>query len=342
MISLLTKNETLDFNKKIYFTEIYFIKAIAIIAVVILHTIPSAQLFSIFAPFHIWHAVPVFIMVAGINSTLSISKRGAFVFTKEYAPNRLKKYAQRLLIPFSIVYLLEIMVLIVTGKATIGKVIYIYFSGGLGPGSYFIPIFIQHLMFFPVIMWVKHRFNAHNKYLILAAFLAASLLLEWMCILFNLPEWLYRLLYIRYIFASVLGSYIISHRFSKKVAFLSVSLSIIYITLTSYFKFDFYGIYPAWGFQHAPAFFYTALLIYCLWRLFPTFKQLNKLLIPIGRASFHIFLFQMVWFWGLARSARNIVTNDIVYLGVNISVCLLAGYFFHKLQSVISSKLKKC
>ena len=319
-------------HNDVYYNELDFIKAIAITAVIILHTVPSDILFTIFAPLHIWHAVPVFIMIAGINSTLSIYRRGDFSLSYEYSVDKFKKYFQRILIPFSIVWLFEIVVLLITKKPTLGKIIFSYFAGGIGPGSYFTPIFIQHLILFPIIIWLKNKFSSHNQFIMLVAFFLVSVFLEWMCIILIIPEWLYRLLYLRYIFAAVIGSYIVSHGFSKKTILLVTPLSVIYIMCVSYLKYDFPIIYSAWGFQHAPAYFYTALLVSFLWWIYPFFSHVEKYFLKIGKASYHIFLFQMVWFKLCTRFLRKFVTNDLLYLALNIFVCLLVGYAFYKIQ----------
>lgn len=320
-------------HNNVYFNELDFIKAIAIIAVIILHTVPSHTLFSFFAPFHIWHAVPVFIMIAGINSTLSIHRRarGRYSFLNEYSGERIKSHFQRIWIPFSIAWLFEILFLLAK-QATPGEVIFSYFAGGIGPGSYFIPIFIQHILLFPIILWVKNKFNLHNQFIMLAAFFLVSVFLEWLCIAFTIPEWLYRLLYVRYLFAAVIGSSIVSHGLSKKAILLTVPLSVTYIVYVSYLKYSCPFIYAAWDFQHAPAYFYTAFLVSCLWRIYPHLRHMDRLFLPIGKASYHIFLCQMIWFWIFAQFVRKVVTNDIIYLALNILVCLSMGYAFYAIQ----------
>ena len=329
-----------DDHKDNYFNEINLIKSFSIIAVIILHTIPSNILFTIFAPFHIWHAVPIFIMIAGMNSTLSAFKQGEFNFLNEYSVYKLKKYFQRILIPFSIVWLVEIYVLILRNEATTGKIILTFFTGGIGPGSYFTPLFIQHLIVFPGILWIKNKFISYDQYVILVCFFLISLFLEFLCVIFNIPEWLYRLLYVRYIFASIIGSYIVSHKFKKSTVMLLASLSFVYIVCVSYLKFDLLFIYPAWDFQHAPAYFYTAFFLFFLWWIYPFFRQFDIILIPFGKATYHIFLFQMLWFWIFTRILRAFISNDLVSIALNIFVCLLFGYVFFKIQLFALSAIR--
>ncbi len=322
-------------DRKVYYGEIDFIKTFAIIAVIILHSSTKTQLYTSFAPFHIWHAVPLFMIVAGISSSLSAYKRDGFCISNEYSPKKLIKYGRRIIIPFTIVWSIEMLALILTGKATLGKVLYTYFTGGLGPGSYFTPLFIQHILIFPVIIWFKDKFNSYNQKIILTAFLVVSIILELMCIKLDVPAWFYRLLYVRYLFAAILGSYMLSHKFSKKLILALMPLSIFYIICASYLKIDFSLIYPAWFFQHTPAYFYTASLIYFLLWLYPFSKQVGNLCLKIGKASYHIFLFQMLWFWLLAGIVKKNVGNNIFYLILNILICIFFGYFFYKIEIII-------
>jgi len=322
-----------------YFDEIDFIKAIAIISVILLHTIPSDKLLLILAPFHIWHAVPVFIMIAGINSTLSINRRGEFNFYSEYSFNRITKYIQRLLLSYSIIWSFEIVVLIIQNNASFPKLISSYIMGGFGPGSYFTPLFVQHLILFPLIIFIKNslqnKFKINDR-LILFLFFSFSIFLEYFCIYLDVSSDLYRLLYVRYLFSAILGHYLVCNILDKKILVFGSLFSFFYILVVSYFKVRFSVIYPAWGFQHAPAFFYTILIIYFLWLFYSRLQKMGPSFLPIGKASYHIFLCQMMWFWKPAHVVLNLLKNTIdnkgciaiLYLGINLVVCLLTGLFF--------------
>jgi hypothetical protein len=346
--SKILNNLNFSDNKNIHYDEIEFIKSIAIIAVIILHTVPSNIMLFFWFPFHIWHAVPVFMVIAGLNCTLSASKSNDFKFFNEYSIHKIKKYFQRILLPFTIIWIIEIFLLKFDEKVTMSKIIVSYFSGGIGPGSYFTPLFIQHLILFPIILWIKNKFYSHNHYLILVYFFLFSIFLEWLCIVISVPIWLYRILYIRYIFAAVMGSYIVSHGFKASIILLFASLSFVYIGCVSYFNFKVPFIYPSWIFQHAPAYFYTTFLVLFLWWIFPFLKRYKFILIPLGRASYHIFLIQMVWFWKLDHYIREIIGNNIiyniVYLMVSLLICLSFGNLFFKIHfsilGAISSKFE--
>jgi peptidoglycan/LPS O-acetylase OafA/YrhL len=329
---MVTLSGMFDSATKGRFDEIDFIKGLAVISVILLHTIPPYILLKIFAPFHIWHAVPVFMVIAGINSALSSLKEEEFVLLKEYSPKKIKKSFIRILMPFTVVWLVEILALVITGKATYAKVITSYFLGGMGPGSYFTPIYVQHLIFFPVILLIVIKCDKINPYLTLALFCVLALMVEFACVVLNVPESLYRLLYVRYFFATVLGAYLVRHNFKFNQIAVMALLSVIYIGITSYVEYSPGIIYPAWGFQHAPAYFFTIFVVILLWKVFPYITYIGTLLTKIGKASYHIFLIQMVYFWAFSQFVRNIFQNNCIFLFVNLFACLAIGYLFFCLQ----------
>ena len=316
-----------------YLREVDFIKAIAIIAVLCLHSLPVPVLLSILAPFHIWQAVPLFIMMAGFTANLTAGRRSDRSLANFYSKTWFKRLGRRFLIPFIAIWLLEIVILGLSGKAVLGRVAGSLWRGGFGPGSYFIPLFFQHLLIFPLLLRFQERF-VNRPVQLLVGFLLLALGLDWGCRIMGIPEGLYRLLYVRYIFAAVLGGFIAGHRLGGKIVLPAVGLGALYIGLVSYRSLDLFFIYPAWSFQHAPAYFYTAGHFLFLWRSSSCCRFLDRLLLPLGRASFHIFLFQMVWFWKVSRHIEAVVGGPGIALLVNLLVCLGVGWLFYRLQWV--------
>lgn len=319
--------------------QIDFIKALSIVAVIMLHSISSDNLFTILAPFHIWHAVPIFMVIAGITGTLSATKHHRiFKLSDQYSIGAFWEYSKRILIPFTFIWLVEILILASFNGITLRQILISYFSGGIGPGSYFTPIFIQHLLCFPFILWLFDSFSDHRNIIIFLIF-ALSIIAEWSCINGNVSDSLYRLLYVRYIFAVAIGVFVAKYGLQSSFFFLSL-FSIAYIAMVSYFKMNIKFINSSWGFQHAPAYFYTALIIIFLWNLYPYFKRLGISLSYIGRSSYHIFLFQMFYFWILSTRLLGIVHNKFVWLILNIFICISIGCLYFKIGQLIVSSVR--
>lgn len=330
-------------SKKSYFEQIDFIKALAITSVIVLHTISPERLLDIFTPFHMWQAVPAFMMLAGMTSTLSIRSLAARP-DRAPAANRWKKkllgYVRRLIVPFTAIWLVQAVLLLVLQKDDLNTILTAYFLGGLGPGSYFTPLFIQHLLIFPLILALKNRLTPYPHYGVIFGFFAACLFLEWLCLSLNISDSLYRLLYVRYIFAAILGSYLVTHPFSRPVVLGGALASAVYIAHNGYFSGKNYLIDHVWGIQHAPDYFYTLLIVISLWNLYPWLaNSRTQNILDIGKASYHIFLVQMVYFYGFSVPLRDLLHNYGVYLICNLIICLLGGYGFYKLNLTLEQKL---
>lgn len=91
-----------------YFPQIDFLKALAIISVIILHSLPRTILILTFSQFHIWQAVPILIILMGITSGISFTRmysRYERIKYKAYFTNRIK----RIVIPFLIIFIISLI-----------------------------------------------------------------------------------------------------------------------------------------------------------------------------------------------------------------------------------------
>lgn len=97
-----------------------YLKCAAIILILITHSISDATRQLILGPFWIAMAVPVFMIISGFNFTASCERRKILSirawFTKENIIPKLK----RILVPYTIVYILEILIIAISGKTKAG------------------------------------------------------------------------------------------------------------------------------------------------------------------------------------------------------------------------------
>lgn len=63
----------MDENK--HYLQIDLIKAVAIVSVIILHSVPSSITASTISFFTMEQAVPVFLLIMGLNGTMSFKRR---------------------------------------------------------------------------------------------------------------------------------------------------------------------------------------------------------------------------------------------------------------------------
>lgn len=130
---------------KQHFQQIDVVKGLAIVAVLLLHSLSRASLLHSYAVYHIWQAVPLFMVVMGLNLGLSVHGRTQQLkqlYTRQY----FSKKAVRILTPFFIVFLLSVPLGVLWQWATGADVLAFswYTAVGVlpvtGKGNYFITL----------------------------------------------------------------------------------------------------------------------------------------------------------------------------------------------------------
>ena len=324
-------NETIDAIERI--------KLFGIIAVILLHAIPRPWLNKIYAPYHIWQAVPVFMVLAGVTATLSEIRSGSQFVSFGYFLASFFRKARRILIPFTVIWIVQLLMNLLYYSRPIDRDwLFSWFRGGYGPGSYFTSVYIQHLAIFPFISFLDRQLQVVNLAMRMTVWLILALAIDYICLLILMPEWLYRLFYGRYILAVVIGMWLVRYRPSTSLGTICFAFGIAYLTVSSYFSWNPSFSYPAWIMQHAPVYFYSAGILLLLWYLPPVVCRLTDTLLVLGRASYHIFLVQMVYFWFGHKPLK-------IYFGINMSIpialiiCCSIGAIFYIAETNIQKKL---
>lgn len=309
---------------------------LAIVSVILLHSLPEGYLFKSGAPFHIWQAVPLFLILTGYNGANSFKKRNYDSISQFYSFEFLYSKIERILYPFLVIWVFQVICyVVIDGGIGITELIKSLLTGGWGPGNYFIPIIIQATLLMPLIFLLAKR-SVTTMTLVL---FVISIALEVVCLLADIPENIYRLLIVRYVFALALGVWLaMNNGKTKWLASLS-AVSFVYIGLVSYFGLELI-MEKYWLSQHAPSYFWTLLLITIGLNTFKI-KNTNiigKWSIKIGQASYHIFLVQMVYFWAIGGR----IPEDQIVLHVSLSllVCLIFGLVFYEMENKLRSVIK--
>lgn len=134
--------------KQNHLENIDFIKGLAAISVILLHTLPESVLYGSFAVFHIWQAVPIFLFITFYLAFRSFEKTEN-VFKGYYSKERVKKIFQKLWLPLLILAVLEAIFFICMGNSSkaIGSLLCI----SNGPGSYYIWVYMQIWILLPLL-----------------------------------------------------------------------------------------------------------------------------------------------------------------------------------------------
>lgn len=317
--------------------QIDIIKGIAIIGVIILHTISRDILFNIGAPFHIWQAVPIFLMIAGINGANSYIRSEKNTLSDLYNINLMIKRLKRLIIPFVIIWIIQLSINLYNNKQiSILNIIESLLLGGAGPGSYFVPLMIQCVLILPLIYYIGIKSTADK---LLIYMFIVSMLFELVCYIIKIDPYIYRYLFPRYLFAVSLGVwFVLSVKKNYLLLICGTIASFAYILGVNYYDFSILNE-PLWTSQHAPSYFWTLFLIIIGIKFLPSYTNFIWNVISIvGKASYHIFLIQMLYFW--LKCYRYFLEFPLsIYLLTNISICILVGIVFYLTEDRIRKTL---
>lgn len=197
-------------------SQINFLKGLAILGVVFVHTIPANLIYKWQIAFSFNQQVPIFIILSGITAMLSCTKKGLFndiesvlIYSKKYILRRIKSITPNILIIFIISTLGWILLDLILGIRK-GYGLGIYSLIGRppldGPGAYYIAILFQIITLTPVLVYY---FNT-NDIITLFIMVIINFLFEVFIARIEIfsGTYLYKACILRYFTALGLGMYI--------------------------------------------------------------------------------------------------------------------------------------
>lgn len=306
----MSHNKVLVFNKDGYDPFIDFIKGVSICGVILTHTISAS--FHQWSLFCLWGdlAVPLFLLIQVFHAC----KKGI----KQYRLD-VKKLVKRIIIPFVIAQFFIVCLLILLRNNNMDGVFAIIKQfGNLGPGSYYIYIYLQFalLLFLPRLFSLNNQNSKFKSLKIFCLGVVISIILEIAsCLLIDNSE-VYRFIFIRYIFLFFLG-WIITVK-GVKINLITLVLSLLSIFSILVFNYTEVDLWPffwskSWRIFHWISYFYVAwLLLFILNRIYYQIemrcKFITQYFISCGKWSYEIFIFQMVYF---VISPMHILANKL-------------------------------
>lgn len=328
-----------EISKK-HYQQIDVMKGLAIVSVIILHSLTRKTLEHSLAVFHIWQAVPVFLVLMGLNLGLSLKPTPiSEIYTKSY----FSKKATRILIPFGMVFLVSLL-LGLLWKPLFNRDVLEFNEFTLvgllpvsGKGNYFITLILQSILVLPLIAFgFKRRPVLTTVVLIVLEVL--FLLLSKYFNFFDKETYLYSAALLRYFTAIAFGLWMakaIKYTFNWRVAlaFLVTGiLGAVYLYYSTAGKLDIAQIYDNWETQNVLSFGYAGLLVYASMYTLPSSSDnpVLKFFASLGQASYHIFLVQVLYFGLMTKHS---------YIHLNLIVCLVLGYLFYLSEAALSKKV---
>lgn len=345
------KKQSLSNNLKISrIPQIDILKAFAIIAVILLHALPENFFLSIGSPYHLWQAVPIFVVIAGFTSAYALLRYGSISLKQCYDISVIIRRYKRLLIPFFICWIIEIVLLSQYGQISLDPLTLIlnFLSGGSGWGAYFVALILQSVLIIPFFYFLAVRTSPEKM---LAISLVLSLVFDAVIVFLSWPAGCYG--FPQFLFAAALGIWIVTTKERRPFWLISGGIvSLIYITVACYTPFfanpNFSGYI---GILQTPSFIWAAILVLLGLKYLPA--SISKGcggFAEIGKASWHIFLIQLLYYFLPAAyvyaffikpiASGNLFLTDILIVICNILICVGLGYLWYSSEKAIILKIK--
>lgn len=276
--------------KQNYLEQIDFIKGLAAISVILLHTLPESFMYDSYAVYHIWQAVPIFLFISFYLGFRNLEKTDA-ILRVYYSKDRLKKVFQKLWLPLLILAVFEAIffILLENNYRAVGSLLCI----SNGPGSYYIWCYMQIWVLLPLLYsLLKKRGILIGGGMLLIISIIGDFLIE------KYTSFTPSFFCFRYLFISI-PAYMYLKGIKMKEIWYLILLSGIYLFFMNYSgapkRFD--PVLPnGWETQTSLGFFYTLFLFVLLTKFYKKVKcyKVTKYISHIGTFSWEVFLVQMV------------------------------------------------
>lgn len=335
------ETKVINLMKKERNSFIDVLKGIMILFVIVLHSSIGDNITdSVWYVYTVAMAVPVFMVISGYTNGLSYQRKGIDNIEKAYGEKELLSKIMVYVVPYTITFIVEWILFRTLQIYQVDLLQYGLFAASMnylrgtdGMGSYYFPLLIQMIFVFPPIFFVVKR--KKMKGLLLCV--VCNISFEIIKTAYGLGEITYRLLIFRYLALIGLGCYLAMHEWSNSLP-LNGSLFVVGITAQYVLRYTRYepkilNMWPATSFL--ACFWIYPVMAILIQRVHFHFKPLEL----IGRASYHIFLVQMVYFCVSYRLTEGY--GELQALGMNLGICVAIGLLFYILTNGIVVQLKR-
>lgn len=279
--------------------------------------------------------VPLFVLVQSFHS-----------LKKPVVTLNCSKLFWRIFAPFIMVQVAIFSLLGITGGFSNSLIVKFMHGGGYGPGSYFPWVYLQLAVILRFIRPMLDK-GSNIKQAIIAFAICEGF--EIFCSLVNMPDWLHRLLAIRYFFLIFLAwKWVKDGLQMTKTNWILSILSAVSIIYFEYYAADLEPLFykTAWSYHRWPCYFYVAFLMtFLLNRVYLTVRNIHivdcsvKLL---SKCSYEIFLVQMAacMFIPSIIEFQNKYLNFGLEVFIIFVVSIFGGYIFNVSYNRVISRIK--
>lgn len=319
------------------------IKGLGMVIIILTHfNFSNDERLRFLFPFWVDPAVPIFIIISGYMYAMSYQRKNIVNLSDGINYKFIIDKIVRYTIPFAMAYVVEVTYWII---AKLDFSIYgigaMAITGGIGPGSYYYPIMIQFIFIFPFIYCIIRKFDFCG--VMICFFINGVYEIVQRC--YGMSETNYRLLLFRYIFLMAFGCYLFigKTRPKKWVAVMSVLLGAGWLVLVQYMNYK-PKVITYW---YGTCLFAALWIVPFMWILIKSPKLQSISCKPLelcGKASYNIFLTQMVFYmYGSAfvyRHVENRFVQFVVCMVINLSIGIIFYLIENKITKFVMNIIK--
>lgn len=320
--------------------QIDLIKGAAILSVIALHTLSGSELRAGWSALHIGQAVPVFFVLMGMNAAASLNRRPGSTLRSLYSHGYASGRVERLFVPFAVVWLVSLLLGAAFGGLHFGPLMLTGIFPLAGPGNYFVTIAFEFALVFPALFWMFERAPRATVAGCLLLDMAFELAAPHVHYLAGPAPYGYDASIFRYLGQIALGVWIASaagrgNRWIVCLAPLSVAYLVVQHQRPGWFSWlrDDFGTTT-----NVLSAFYAAALVLAGLRFLPSrvVRAPAAGLVEVGRASWHIFLVQIVWFF-------LVTPRGFLTLPLHIAATCTIGYalYYALSRTPVTSRLQR-
>jgi peptidoglycan/LPS O-acetylase OafA/YrhL len=274
------------------------LKGVAIVAVIVLHGLPDAARYDALASLHYWQAVPVFLFLMGFNGAGSFLRSGRTSLRELAGRDYWAKRVRRLGVPIGMAWIASLVLGALAGKLDEGPLLLAGVFPMSGPGNYFITLTVEFTVLAPLLYVLIRRAPWATLGAVFALELAYELLYRRVDPDGSGINYLYNSGIPRYATVCALGMVVaLRPRLVRPTAPALVGAAAVggaYLLWYGLARGDVDAFVSYSGPANALSAGYAGwLAVLALWAL-PSARL--AFVARLGRASFHIFLAQMLWF----------------------------------------------
>lgn len=314
------------------------LKAVCIIFVITHHNTWSPEEWNAyFFPFWIQMAVPIFMIITGYVGAKSFERNGIASLSKAYELRLLLHKLLRFLVPFGIYFVLVEGALIAMGSGEyyLSQLFHRFIVGGHGAGTYYTPLMLQLVFYFPIIFFLVKRH--HFKGVVLCGIINA--VYEVLKHEYGMGYDCYRLLVFRYTLIIAFGCYLAldykKTNWVGSICSMLVGGAFIYYVCYTKPQMRFLDFWTETSF--VACFYIMPIVAILLKRVSLHIKPLEL----IGRASYDVYLAQGAFFTFINGPLEDRIESRVVIWLVSVAFSCLAGVIYYYIESFITKKVTK-